>query len=144
KFIEHPFSHEPGARLYKTGDLARYLPDGQIAFVGRADYQIKIRGYRIEPGEIVAALNRHPTIQTSHVIAREDAPGDQRLVAYLVLSEGAQVTAGELRQFLMKTLPDYMIPSAFVALDTLPITPNGKVERATLPVPDATNMLLDV
>jgi amino acid adenylation domain-containing protein len=144
KFIAHPLSHEPGARLYKTGDLARYLPDGQIAFVGRADDQIKIHGYRIEPSEVVAALHKHPAIHTSCVIAREDAPGEKRLVAYLVLREGAQVAASELRQGLLQTLPDYMVPSVFVALDTLPTTPNGKVDRAALPVPDATNMLLDV
>lgn len=143
KFIAHPFSQEPGARLYKTGDLARYLPDGQIAFMGRVDQQIKIRGFRIEPGEIVSVLNRHPAIENSVVIAREDIPDDKRLVAYLMLVEGERVTAGALRDTILEFLPDYMLPSAFVVLDSLPLTPNGKVDRAALPVPDAINMLHD-
>ncbi len=143
KFIADPFSQVPGARLYKTGDLARYLPDGQIAFMGRIDQQIKIRGFRIEPSEIVSALNRHPAIETSVVIAREDIPGDKRLVAYVVLVEGGRVTAGALRDTVLECLPDYMIPSAFVVLASLPLTPNGKVDRAVLPVPDAMNMLRD-
>jgi amino acid adenylation domain-containing protein len=143
KFIAHPFSQEPGARLYKTGDLARYLPDGQIAFMGRVDQQIKIRGFRIEPGEIVSVLNKHPAIENSVVIAREDIPDDKRLVAYLMLVEGERVTAGALRDTILEFLPDYMLPSAFVVLDSLPLTPNGKVDRAALPAPDATNTLHD-
>jgi amino acid adenylation domain-containing protein len=137
KFIPNPFSAQPGARLYKTGDRACFLPDGQIAFLGRIDDQIKIRGYRIEPHEIVAALNRHPAVQMSCVVAREDTPGDKRLVAYVVPTPGAQPAASALRAFLATQLPDYMLPTAFVWLEALPLTPNGKVDRAALPAPDA-------
>ncbi len=143
KFIAHPFSDDPTARLYKTGDLARHLPDGQIAFLGRTDHQIKIRGYRIEPSEIMSLLNEHPAIQTSLVVAREDTSGDKRLVAYLVFRPGSQVSSADLRSLLGTHLPDYMIPAAFVRLEELPLTPNGKVDRAALPVPDASNTLRD-
>jgi acyl carrier protein len=139
KFIPNPFSAEGGARLYKTGDQACYLPDGQIAFVGRIDDQIKIRGYRIEPNEIVAVLNRHPAVQMSLVVAREDTPGERRLVAYVVPTPGAQPSARALRGFLGTQLPDYMIPTAFVRLEAMPLTANGKVDRAALPAPDAAN-----
>lgn len=139
RFIASPF--DPSTRLYKTGDLARWLPDGQIAFLGRADQQIKLRGYRIEPGEIVAALNQQPQISNSLVIAREDLPGEKRLVAYLVLLPGAEVTAKSLRESLASSLPDYMLPALFVHLPALPIMPNGKMDRAALPAPDATNTL---
>jgi amino acid adenylation domain-containing protein len=141
RFIAHPFSDEPGARLYRTGDLARFLPDGQIAFQGRADYQIKLRGYRIEPGEIVSALNACPAVRMSYVMAREDQPGEKRLVAYLVLAPDMNITRRDLQEVLRTRLPDYMIPAAFVVLDELPVTPNGKVDRAQLPTPSATNML---
>jgi amino acid adenylation domain-containing protein len=143
RFISNPFSDEPGSRLYRTGDLARYLPDGQIAFLGRTDHQIKIRGHRIEPNEIVSVLNGHPAIQASAVVAREDSPGDKRLVAYLVLVPGAHVTASSLYEALRTRLPDYMIPSTCVLLDTLPLTSNGKVDRTGLPAPDAANTLQD-
>ena len=143
KFIPHPWSSEPGARLYKTGDLARYLPDGQIAFMGRIDHQMKIRGYRIEPDEIMSVLNEQPAIRMSLVIAREDAPGDKRLVAYVVPVPGAHISAGSLREMLAKRLPDYMVPATFVLLEALPVTPNGKVDRAALPAPGATNTLQD-
>lgn len=143
RFIPDPFSNDPGARLYKTGDLARWLPDGQISFLGRIDHQIKIRGYRIEPDEIVAFLNRHPAIQTSVVIAREDISGDKRLVAYVVQSAGKHVTASSLRETLLTSLPDYMIPALFVRMAALPMTPNGKVDRAALPAPDTANTLRD-
>ena len=143
RFIPDPFDNEPEARLYKTGDLARYLPDGQLAFLGRADHQIKIRGYRIEPGEIVSVLNEHPAVQTSLVIAREDTPGDKRLVAYLVPVAGARITLRMLREKLEIRLPDYMIPVAFVQLEALPLTPNGKLDRAALPPPDSTNLVRD-
>lgn len=139
KFIPHPFSSEPGARLYKTGDLARYMPDGQIAFMGRTDHQIKIRGYRVEPDEIISVLNGHPAVQTSLVVARE--AGEKHLVAYLVLVPGAYVTASSLRETLMTYLPDYMIPAAFVQMDALPLTPNGKVDRAALPAPGVANTI---
>src|SRR6266446_2218302 len=143
KFIPHPWSSEPGAHLYKTGDLVRYLPDGQIAFMGRIDYQMKIRGYRIEPDEIMSILNGHPGVQMSAVIAREDTPGDKRLVAYVVPVPGAHITAGFLREMLVKRLPDYMVPATFVQLESLLLTPNGKVDRTALPAPDATNTLRD-
>lgn len=143
KFIPHPFSNEPGARLYKTGDLARYLPDGQIAFIGRADYQIKIRGYRVEPNEITSVLNQHSAIQASFVMAQEDNSGEKRLVAYIITMPGAQVTLSSLQELLRVHLPDYMVPAVFVRLDTLPLTPHGKVDRAALPAPDATNTLRD-
>ena len=143
RFIPNPFSNEIDTRLYKTGDLARYLPDGQIAFLGRADHQIKIRGYRIEPSEIVSVLNTHPAVQTSLVVAREDISGDKRLVAYIVLVPDAHVTASSLRNTLVTYLPDYMIPTAFVVLEVLPLTPNGKVDRDALPAPDTTNMVQD-
>lgn len=143
KFIVHPFSDEPGARLYKTGDLARWQPDGQIAFLGRIDHQIKIRGYRIEPGEIAALLDSLPAVQASVVIAREDTPGEKRLVAYIVPVPCARLSASLLRDMLAKRLPDYMIPAAFVQLDALPLTPNGKVNRSALPAPSATNTIKD-
>lgn len=139
RFITSPA--DPQTRLYKTGDLARWLPDGQIAFIGRTDHQIKLRGYRIEPGEIVAALNQQPAIVNSLVVAREDQPGEKRLVAYVVLESGATVTAKALRESLAGTLPDYMLPALFVSLPALPLMPNGKLDRAALPAPDTTNTL---
>jgi len=143
RFVPNPFSKEPGSRLYKTGDLAHYLPDGQIVFLGRSDHQIKIRGHRIEPNEIVSVLNRHPAIQASLVVAREDSSGDKRLVAYIVLAPGANVTPSSLYESLRTHLPDYMIPATFVLLDTLPLTSNGKVDRTGLPAPDTANVLRD-
>jgi len=141
KFIPHPWSVEPGARLYRTGDLARFLPDGQVDFLGRVDHQIKIRGYRIEPDEIISVLNGHPAVQTSMVLAREDAHGDKRLVAYVVLNQGMSTSTDALQEWLARRLPDYMIPVVFVHLDTLPVTANGKVDRVSLPDPDASNIL---
>ncbi|MBD2510747.1 amino acid adenylation domain-containing protein [Nostoc muscorum FACHB-395] len=134
KFIPNPFSHEPEARLYKTGDQARYLPDGNIEFLGRIDNQVKIRGFRIEPGEIEAALSQHSDVREAAVIAREDIPGEKRLVAYFVPNQ-KQPTIGELRHFLKEKLPYYMVPAAFVTLDALPLTLNGKVDRRALPAP---------
>ncbi len=139
RFITSPF--DPGVRLYKTGDLAHWLPDGQIAFLGRADHQIKLRGYRIEPDEIVAALNQHPAISTSLVVAREDLSSEKRLVAYVVLAEAVEVTANALREHLATSLPDYMLPALFVNMPVLPVMPNGKMDRAALPAPDAINTL---
>ena len=141
RFIHNPFSTEADARLYKTGDRVRYLEDGQIAFMGRIDHQIKIRGFRIEPNEIVNALNAHPTIQASAVIAREDIPGNKCLVAYVVTVPGAEVAAITLQEDLALHLPEYMIPAIFVQLEALPVTSNGKVALAALPVPDETNTL---
>ena len=133
RFIANPFSPEAGSRLYRTGDLARWLPDGQIAFLGRADEQVKIRGYRVEPSEIATVLGQHAAVRTSVVIAREDEPGEKELVAYVVLSPGAKLNAGELRDHLRKRLPDYMVPAEFVAIESVPLTANGKVDRAALP-----------
>jgi amino acid adenylation domain-containing protein len=143
KFIRNPFSSRPESRLYKTGDVACYLPDGQIEFMGRMDDQIKIRGYRIEPNEIVTLLNRHPAVQASQVVAREDNPGDRRLVAYVVPVPGFQPTCAGLRDFLRALLPEYMLPAVFVLLESLPLTSNGKVNRDMLPAPNASNILRD-
>jgi amino acid adenylation domain-containing protein len=136
KFIPDPFSAVPGARLYKTGDLARLLPDGTLDCLGRIDHQVKIRGYRIELGEIEAVLTEHPAVREAVVIAREDIPGDKRLVAYVVLREVREARSSELRRFLKDRLPDYMVPSVFETLEGLPLTPNGKVDRLALPPPD--------
>src|SRR5262249_26473175 len=134
--LPHLFSDVPGARLYKTGDLARYLPDGTIEFLGRLDNQIKIRGYRIELGEIETTLEHHPAIRQAVGLAREDTPGDRRLVAYCVSHHGCIPDIRELRSYLQTKLPDYMAPAAFVVLDALPLTPNGKINRQALPAPD--------
>jgi acyl carrier protein len=135
RFVPHPLGAEPGGLLYRTGDLARYLPDGQIMLRGRIDDQVKIRGYRIEPVEIVTALNRHPAVKASVVVAREETAGDMRLVAYCVPAMTARPASDALRDFLHTYLPDYMVPASFVWLDALPLTPNGKVDRAALPAP---------
>jgi len=135
KFIADPFSADPNARLYRTGDSARYLSDGSIEYLGRLDHQVKIRGLRVELGEIEELLNQHPGVQTSVVVAREDIPGDQRLVAYVVSRNGA-VRPPELREFLRVKLPAYMMPVTFVAVDALPLTTSGKVDRMALPRPD--------
>jgi amino acid adenylation domain-containing protein len=132
KFISHPFSHEPGARLYKTGDLARYLPDGNIEFLGRLDHQVKIRGFRIELGEIEAVLGQYPAVRESVVIAQEDDTGSKRLIAYLVSRQEQIIAVDDLRRFLKQRLPDYMVPSFFVLLEALPLTPNRKVDRNAL------------
>jgi amino acid adenylation domain-containing protein len=137
-FIPHPFSTIPGARLYKTGDLARYLPDGNLEFLGRHDQQVKIRGYRIELEEIEAALRQHPAIRETVILACEDARrGDKRLVAYLVANQEPAPALQTWRSFLKQKLPEYMIPSAFVVLEALPWTPNGKIDRQALPRLDA-------
>lgn len=134
RFIPDPFGDTPGARLYRTGDMARYLPDGNIEFLGRMDDQVKIRGFRIEPGEIETVLMRHPAVRQAAVAVREGAPGDRRLAAYVVC--GADVGADALRRFLKARLPEHMIPSAYVFLESLPQTPGGKVDRRALPAPD--------
>ncbi len=144
KFIPNPFSDEPGARLYKTGDLARYLSDGNIEFLGRLDYQVKIRGFRVELGEIEAVLAQHPDVSQTMVLAREERPGDKRLVAYVVLEKEQGVTAKELRHFLKEKLPEYMVPAVFARLDAMPLTPSGKVDRRALPKPDQSRISLEV
>jgi amino acid adenylation domain-containing protein len=133
RFVTNPF--KSGDRLYKTGDLARYFNNGQIECLGRIDRQVKIRGFRIELEEIQAVLDGHTNVRTSAVIDREDVPGDKRLVAYIVPNPEQIPTAGQLRRFLQEKLPEYMVPSAFVAIETLPLSPNGKLDRQALPKP---------
>src|SRR6185437_16115039 len=136
RFLPDPFSAVPDARMYKTGDLGRYLPDGNMVFLGRNDFQVKIRGFRIELGEIEAQLLACPGVRDAVVIAREDKPGDKRLVAYLVPEEAAELSAAQLRAQLASVLAEYMIPAAYVMLTTIPLTPNGKVDRRLLPAPE--------
>ncbi|MEG4417921.1 amino acid adenylation domain-containing protein [Microcoleus sp. LAD1_D5] len=139
KFIPSPFSNEPGSRLYKTGDLTRYRPDGNIEYVGRIDNQVKIRGFRIELAEIEAALSQHPAVRESAVLVWSEANARKRLVAYVVpetREQNSSLPSSELRQFLQERLPDYMVPSAFVLRSKLPLTPNGKLDRKALPAPD--------
>ncbi|PYV69596.1 MAG: amino acid adenylation protein [Acidobacteria bacterium] len=143
KFILDPFRSQPEARLYQTGDLARYLPDGTIAFLGRMDQQVKIRGYRIELGEIESVLATHPSVHHTVVKAREDTPGDRRLVAYIVPTRDQRPMTHILREFLKAQLPDYMIPSAFVVLDAMPLTPNGKMDHKQLPPPTRENSAIE-
>jgi len=137
KFIADPFDPKPGARLYKTGDLVRWLPEGDIEFLGRIDYQVKLRGFRIEPGEIEACIIRHAAVREAVVIAREDTPGDKRLVAYLVSASPPADLADQLRALIRAAMPEYMVPAAFVLLDAFPLSPNGKVDRKALPAPEA-------
>jgi acyl-CoA synthetase (AMP-forming)/AMP-acid ligase II/acyl carrier protein len=133
RFVPNPFSAVAGARLYRTGDLARRLPNGEIAFLGRIDEQVKVRGYRVEPSEVSTVLGQHPAVESSIVVATEDAPGEKHLVAYVVLASGATVSASALREYLRQRLPDYMVPAAFVAIPKLPVTEQGKINRAALP-----------
>jgi acyl carrier protein len=133
RFVPNPFSAATGARMYRTGDLGRWLPNGEIAFLGRLDEQVKVRGYRVEPSEVSTVLGQHPAVQASLVVATEDVPGEKQLVAYLVLSPGATVSATALREYLRQRVPDYMVPTAFVSIPTLPVTEQGKVNRAALP-----------
>jgi amino acid adenylation domain-containing protein len=135
KFIPDPFRREPAARLYKTGDLARYLPDGNIEYLGRIDHQVKLRGFRIELGEIEAVLTEFPGIRQAVVIVREDVPGNQRLVAYLTRASNKEVSLDAVRAHLAQKLPEFMVPSYFVTLDELPLTTSGKVDRKVLPAP---------
>jgi amino acid adenylation domain-containing protein len=140
RFIPDPFSDEPGARLYRTGDIARYLPDGNIDFLGRVDHQVKVRGHRIELEEIEAVLGQHTSLRDCVVAAREDTPGDRRLVAYIVPDHASTPSASELRSFMKNRLPDYMVPGIFVPMDALPLAPSGKVDRRALPAPDPGRM----
>lgn len=139
-FVPDPFSQEPGARLYRTGDLARYLPDGNFDFLGRRDQQVKLRGYRIELEEIENILSRHHTVREAVVVVREDVVGDKRLVAYIVADDEEVCSASGLRDYLRERLPDYMTPSAFVFLEALPLTANGKIDRRALPSPDGARL----
>ncbi len=137
RFLPNPFSRTAGERMYRTGDMARYLPDGNVEFLGRADTQVKLRGFRIELGEIESALTEFESIKDAVVILREDDPGDKRLAAYYVPETDADPTSLEMRAFLSEKLPEYMVPSAFVWMESIPLTPNGKVDRRSLPKPDA-------
>jgi amino acid adenylation domain-containing protein len=142
-FVANPFGSEDGAQLYKSGDLVHYLPDGNLEFLGRLDHQVKIRGVRIELGEIEVVLMQHPNVEQAVVVAREDALDDKRLVAYIVPHQGQAVGVSDLRSHVMNQLPTYMVPSAFVLLETLPLTYNGKVDRRALPVPEYTSSELE-
>jgi acyl-coenzyme A synthetase/AMP-(fatty) acid ligase/aryl carrier-like protein len=135
RFIPDPFSARPGGRLYRTGDRVRWWADGTMEFLGRLDSQVKIRGFRVELGEIEAVLARHPRVRGSVAVVREDRPGDRRLVAYVVPTD-AGLSSQELRQFVGERVPEYLLPSAFILMDTIPATDNGKLDRQRLPAPD--------
>jgi amino acid adenylation domain-containing protein len=137
RFIPDPFSAEPGARIYRTGDSARYMADGRVEFLGRIDHQVKLRGFRIELGEVESALAEHPAVREAVALVREDEPGDKRLVAYVAHAPGQTASPLELRGRLRERLPEYMVPSAVVALEQLPRAPNGKLDRGALPAPEA-------
>jgi amino acid adenylation domain-containing protein len=142
RFIPDPFGADPSARLYRTGDLARHLPGGDIEYLGRLDHQVKIRGYRVELGEIEAVVSRHPAVREAVVLA-QDAGGEKSLVAYLACHGQTNPTVTELRVFMQSLLPDYMVPSSYVFLDSLPLTTSGKVDRLALPKPDTTRPNLE-
>ncbi|HEX6289605.1 MAG TPA: amino acid adenylation domain-containing protein [Herpetosiphonaceae bacterium] len=143
RFVPDPFSGTAGARLYRTGDRARYLPDGTIDYLGRIDQQVKVRGFRVELGEVETALRRHPAVLDTAVTVREDTPGDRRLCAYVVPRPGQSPEAPDLRLFLQQILPDYMIPRVVMLMEALPLTPSGKVDRRALPPPDAASAMSD-
>ncbi|MGK3964008.1 amino acid adenylation domain-containing protein [Sorangium sp. So ce118] len=142
RFVPDP--RAPGARLYRTGDLGRVRPDGAVVYLGRRDHQVKVRGFRVELGEIESALKEYPELREAAVVARERAPGDRRLLAYVAFAPGASADASALRRFLGERLPEHMVPSAFVALPSLPLTPSGKVDRRALPAPDEARPALPV
>jgi len=144
KFVPHPFCAEPGERLYRTGDLVRYLADGNIENLGRIDFQLKVRGFRVELGEIEAALDQHPAVHESVVVASGAAGSDKRLVAYVVCDESQPASVQELKAFLKNRLPHYMVPPVFVLMSAMPLTPNGKVDRHALPDPEQTRPELQV
>src|SRR5262245_45256226 len=134
RFAPNPFSESGGERLYRTGDEVRWTREGNLEFIGRLDHQVKIRGYRIELGEIEAAIKEHPSVEQAIVLAREDEPGENRLVGYVIARQ--QVSVRELREHLQESLPDYMLPGAIVQLEAMPLTPNGKIDRRALPKPE--------
>ena len=136
RFVANPFDDDPNSRLYRSGDLCRWRPDGNLEFLGRLDDQVKLRGFRIELGEIETLLNEHPSVALSVVVLREDRPAEKRLVAYCVPAADTELSVSKLRSHLRNRLPDYMLPAAFVVLDTLPLTSSGKVNRRVLPAPD--------
>ncbi len=136
RFVANPFSEEPGARMYRSGDLVRWRPDGNLEFLGRIDHQVKLRGFRIELGEIEAVMTRHAKIRDAAALVREDKPGHQLLVGYYVTEDGEPLVSSELKAFLKNQLPDYMIPAILVHLEKMPLTPSGKVDRNALPAPD--------
>jgi aryl carrier-like protein len=136
RFLPDPFGSSAGARLYRSGDLARQLSVSEIEYLGRIDQQVKIRGFRVEPGEIEATLNEHSAVRESVVIAHEEATGDKRLVAYVVARDGEPFSAEDLRNHLQQMLPDYMLPAVFVEMKALPLTLNGKIDRRALPAPE--------
>lgn len=142
KFVPDPLGEEEGRFMYKTGDLGRLLPSGEIEFLGRLDDQIKVRGYRIEPGDVIASLGQHPSVRECLVVTQEDSSGELELAAYVVLNN-EHVTSTQLRQFLRTRLPEYMIPSVFVRIDAFPLTTRGKIDRSRLPRPEPANILAD-
>ena len=142
-FIPHPYSPEHGARLYRSGDIAKHRADGSLEFLGRRDNQVKLRGFRIECGEIETTLTTHPTVREAIVLCREDRPGNKTLVAYVVLTDSHQLTTNDMSFWLKRTLPDYMVPSIFVTLKAFPLTPNGKADRQSLPAPNQTHWSAD-
>jgi amino acid adenylation domain-containing protein len=144
RYVPHPFARNPGERLYKTGDLVRYLANGEIVFLGRQDHQIKIRGFRVELGEIEAALSTHPVVEQAIVHVQEDILEDKQLVAYFTTQVGSlSPSTGELRNYLRDRLPDYMLPNFFITLETLPLTPNGKIDRKALPATEQSHTQLE-
>jgi amino acid adenylation domain-containing protein len=143
RFVPHPYSKEKGERLYRTGDMVRYLEDGRLEFMGRVDHQVKVRGYRIELGEIESVLERHGSVREAAVLAREDVPGEKRIVAYVVKHPESLVTVTQLLEYVSNKLPLYMAPSAFVMLEQMPLTPNGKIDRRALPAPEHSRPELD-
>jgi len=143
KFVQNPFSSDTRDRLYRTGDRVRFLPDGQVAFLGRIDDQVKIRGFRVETNEIINLLSQHPAVKACTVVARDDAGHPRRLVAYVAPAPDAQLSNGDLRSFLGKNLPEFMMPAVFVRLSSLPLSESGKVNRFLLPAPDDSNIVRD-
>src|SRR5262249_18012538 len=142
--VPDPFGSAPGGRLYKTGDLTRWLPNGQIEFIGRNDFQVKVRGFRIELGEIETVLREYEGVRDAVVVARTDTRGDAYLTGYVVAAYWPFPTGGELRAFLKEKLPEYMLPLVYLFLDQLPLTPHGKVDRRALPRPEVAEREVDV